>query len=158
MSALVPSEDAMLEEQLDAALGEYDGDIVVEPENTEGEPWEGIFDRVFLLDGKVEVPRTWRASRTKPERSAYPMLVTFGDLGDPTSVARVDPDDLAASFGEGVSLKRVTVELTDDPVTKGIEERLPTPDDRGFYAMRTLVDGQERSVRLGRSAFSKGVQ
>ncbi len=36
----------------------------------------------------------------------------------------VDPDDFAASFGEGVSLKRITVQITDDPVTTGIEERL----------------------------------
>ena len=52
------------------------------------------------------------------------MLVTFADRDDPTSVARVDPDDLAASFGEGVKLRRITVQLTDDPVTSGIEERL----------------------------------
>jgi hypothetical protein len=52
------------------------------------------------------------------------MLVTFGDEADPTSVAEVDPDDLAATFGEGVRLKRITVELTDDPVTSGIEARL----------------------------------
>ncbi|MDJ0979954.1 MAG: hypothetical protein QNI87_15620, partial [Erythrobacter sp.] len=37
---------------------------------------------------------------------------------------RVDPDDLSASFGEGVELQRITVELTDEPVTTGIEERL----------------------------------
>lgn len=54
----------------------------------------------------------------------YPMLVTFGDMGDPTSVKLVDPDDLAATFGEGVSLKRITVQITDDPVTTGIEQRL----------------------------------
>lgn len=52
------------------------------------------------------------------------MMVTFGDEADPTSVAEVDPDDLAATFGEGVKVKRITVELTDDPVTTGIEERL----------------------------------
>ena len=51
-------------------------------------------------------------------------LVTFGDLDDPTSVEEVDPDDLAATFGEGVSLKRITVQMTDDLVTTGIEERL----------------------------------
>jgi hypothetical protein len=61
------------------------------------------------------------------------MMVTFGDLADPTSVAEVDPDDLAATFGEGVKLKRLTVELTDDPVTTGIEERLPSPTYRGFF-------------------------
>ena len=54
----------------------------------------------------------------------YPMLVRFGDIADPASVALVHPDDLAASFGEGVKLRRITVELTDDPVTTGIEKRL----------------------------------
>ena len=36
----------------------------------------------------------------------------------------VDPDDLAATFGEGVTLERVTVQKTSDPVTSGFEERL----------------------------------
>lgn len=73
------------------------------------------------------VSRLAKAGPGKPfivKPDSYPMLVTFSDLDDPTSVARVDPDDLAATFGEGVTLKRVTVELTDDPVTSGIEERL----------------------------------
>ena len=52
------------------------------------------------------------------------MLVTFGDLSDPTSVEEIDPDDLAATFGEGVRLRRMTVQMTDDPVTSGIEQRL----------------------------------
>ncbi len=52
------------------------------------------------------------------------MLVTFGDLDDPTSVEEVDPDDLGATFGEGNSLRRITVQITDDPVTTGIEKRL----------------------------------
>lgn len=89
-----------------------------------GEPWEQSFDNVLLVKGSVEVPRMLPASATLSERSAYPMMVTFGDLADPTSVAEVDPDDLVATFGEGVKLKRITVELTDDPVTAGIEKRL----------------------------------
>ena len=48
----------------------------------------------------------------------YPMLVTFGDITDPSSVQLVDPDDLAASFGPGVRLKSVTLEVTDDAVTR----------------------------------------
>jgi hypothetical protein len=52
------------------------------------------------------------------------MLVTFADESDPTSVALVDPDDLAATFGEGTALRRITIELTDEPVTTGIKERL----------------------------------
>ena len=62
-----------------------------------------------------------------------PMLVTFADESDPTSVRKVEPGNLAAQFGPGVRLQSITVELTDDPVTTGIEERLPSPDDRGFF-------------------------
>ena len=52
----------------------------------------------------------------------YPMLVTFGDIADPASVKLVDPADLAASFGPGVKLKSVTLEVTDDAVTEGLVE------------------------------------
>lgn len=63
----------------------------------------------------------------------YPLLLTFTDIKDPTSVARVDPANLAASFGPGVRLKRIVVEVTDDDVTMGIEEQLPSPDPKGFF-------------------------
>ncbi|PKP65357.1 MAG: hypothetical protein CVT85_06470 [Alphaproteobacteria bacterium HGW-Alphaproteobacteria-7] len=56
--------------------------------------------------------------------SDYPLLVTFGDLNDPTSVVRVAPANLAAQFGPNVRLRRITVEVTDDAVTTGIEKRL----------------------------------
>ena len=90
---------------------------------TASEPWEDRFDNVLSIEGEVEVPRTFSRSRLD-EGSAYPMLVTFGDLYDPTSVERVDPDDLAATFGDGYALHRMTVEITGNPVTKGIKERL----------------------------------
>ncbi|MEP3436528.1 MAG: hypothetical protein ABJN75_07095 [Hoeflea sp.] len=50
---------------------------------------------------------------------AYPLLVTFADIDDPASVARVDPDDLAATFGPGYTLSSITLAITDEPVTKG---------------------------------------
>jgi hypothetical protein len=57
--------------------------------------------------------------------NALPMLVRFRDLSDPTSVERIDPLNLAAAFGPGVRLVRSTIEITDDPVTAGIEMLLP---------------------------------
>lgn len=48
-----------------------------------------------------------------------PMLVTFDDITKPETVRLADPDDLAGSFGPGVSLKAVTLEITDEPVTEG---------------------------------------
>lgn len=49
--------------------------------------------------------------------SHYPLLVTFTDITDPNSVRAVAPDNLAATFGRGVSLKRITLKITDEPVT-----------------------------------------
>jgi hypothetical protein len=43
-------------------------------------------------------------------------LVRFRDINKKSLVA-APPDDLAASFGPGVELKRVILELTNDPVT-----------------------------------------
>jgi hypothetical protein len=54
-----------------------------------------------------------------------PMLVRFRDINDQKSVELVRPDELFRFFGEGVSLHRVTIEMTDDDVTAGIETRLP---------------------------------
>ncbi len=56
----------------------------------------------------------------------WPLMVTFADIADPTSVARVDPTDLAANFGEGVRLKAVTLEITRAEVTKGRLEKILT--------------------------------
>ena len=50
---------------------------------------------------------------------AWPMLVTFDDIGKPETVREVDPEDLAAVFGEGVRLQAVMLEITEEAVTEG---------------------------------------
>jgi hypothetical protein len=120
------------------------------------------FDGVLLLEGVAEVPRFFPPTQLLGRRSGYPMLVTFGDVSDPTSVELVDPDDLAASFGEGVKLKRITVELTDDPVTTGIEGRLGWLPD---YFDKMLDGRTNNSVHakkrlandLSQGDFSRGI-
>ena len=47
----------------------------------------------------------------------YPMMVTFTDIDDPTSVQRVDPDDFAATFGNQFELAALNLEITDDERT-----------------------------------------
>lgn len=122
----------------------------------QGETSQDSFDNVLMIKGKVEVPRTFPRVAWISKRSAYPMMVVFGDLTDPTSVTKVDPDDLASKFGEGVRLKRITVELTDDPVTTGIEQRLkwmseypepslkPGHDPRDYSLPAKLLHGDFR--------------
>jgi hypothetical protein len=121
----------------------------------EGEPWEEVFDNVLLLEGEITLPRMFPPVSNLGERNAYPMLVTFADENDPTSVALVDPDDLAATFGEGTALCRITIELTDEPVTSGIEERLPTPDGKGFFNWDGHSNPNEGFV-VGIWDFAKG--
>jgi hypothetical protein len=69
-------------------------------------------------------------------RRLYPTLVTFTDLSNPKSVKLVDPANLAATFGGGYALKSITLEITDDPETKGRIEKLLSWlgefDDRQF--------------------------
>ncbi len=60
--------------------------------------------------------------RVPPER--YPKLVTFEDITRPETVRQVDPNDLAATFGEGYALKSITLEITDEPVTMGRVEKV----------------------------------
>jgi hypothetical protein len=54
-----------------------------------------------------------------------PELVTFADTNDPKSVMSVDPDNLSATLGPGVSWRSMTLEATDEPLSKGIDEHLP---------------------------------
>ena len=67
-------------------------------------------------------------NRVKPKTqlpsAKSPLLVTFDDIADPKTVKHVDPDDLAASFGPGVALKSVTLEITDEKVTEGRIEQV----------------------------------
>ena len=50
-------------------------------------------------------------------RELWPRMVTFGDVTDSTSVVAVDPEDLAATFGPGFALERITVAATKDPIS-----------------------------------------
>jgi hypothetical protein len=92
--------------------------------------------------------------------SGLPLLVTFRDMSDPKSVVRVDPDDLAASFGAGVRLKRITVQVTDDPVTTGIEKRLGWWKDhinRHFDGSSTIIEDmrtQDLKAHMSSGSFS----
>jgi hypothetical protein len=70
----------------------------------------------------IELPREPIKTATFPFPN-YPWLVQF--TRDRDWVEQVNPSNLAASLGKGVSLRRMTVQLTDDPVTIGIGRALP---------------------------------
>ena len=67
-----------------------------------------------------------------------PMLVRFQDLNDPKTVERVDPNNLANSFGRDVFLKDITIEMTNEPVTWSVAHYLGWL--QGYYNKR--LDGE----------------
>jgi hypothetical protein len=69
-----------------------------------------------------EIPKQRHPVHLYPDHE--PMLVTFEDINKPETVKLVDPFDLPASFGPGVRVKEITLEITDEPVTEGKVEAL----------------------------------
>lgn len=59
----------------------------------------------------------------KPE--LLPTFVTVGDVTHSESVREVMPREFTSIFGPAYKLKRVWIELTDAPVTRGLEQHLP---------------------------------
>lgn len=97
---------------------------------------------VFLdMFGRSSVKGTYQHIQDLQEpltvpQKLYPLLITFTNIDDPKTVTQVDPQDLTASFGEGHSLKNITLEITDDHVTRGqVEKVLPCPK----FAHKTCI-------------------
>ncbi len=90
----------------------------------EGEDMSHVWPRIAADRHVYPVARRTLIG-TPLEMNNYPMFVRFRNIADPRTVEEVNPDDLAASFGPGYRLKSLTVQMTDEPVTTGIEKRLP---------------------------------
>ena len=76
----------------------------------------------------------------------YPLLVQFRDLNQPESIEAVEPDALDKAFGAGVKLNRISVQITDEPVTEGIRTRLPWLEDVG-RSRSTFIPNPPRYLR-----------
>lgn len=91
--------------------------------------------------------------------SYYPTLVRFRDIRNPASVEFVGPGNLAASFGAGVELRRITVQITRDSVTSGVEKHLKwLPSQRGQLVTATILDQLDKRqlADLNDGDFAKG--
>jgi hypothetical protein len=53
-----------------------------------------------------------------------PPLIMFSDISDPDSVFRIDPSRPLENLGGGTTLSRITLEITDEPVTEGQVKRI----------------------------------
>ena len=90
--------------------------------------------------GKIELPV-----------DRLPTTVTFTNLAEPTSVKLVDPTDLAATFGPGYRITKATIEVTDEPLSTGIEKKLPWLSE--IYKRRARLNGST-SIGIGTNELS----
>lgn len=67
------------------------------------------------VEGAKDLPRTLPPRPGRAPFQAWPMFVTFGDPQDPRTVREVSPDSIGVS--------RITIEITDEDVTTGIENK-----------------------------------
>ena len=98
------------------------------------------------------------------EPKNYPMLVTFGNIDNPKSVRKVDPANLAATFGPGFRLSEITLEITDEPVTEEKIESLlgwwlrQATDDKSPPPLRVPNKSPRGYTTVGILDFVRGIK
>jgi hypothetical protein len=107
------------------------------------EPIERGVPESFLAAVQKLSRRDQRGKMSILPPSGYPKLVRFRNPADRNSIEVVDPLNLASSFDHGVSLRRITVTVTNEPLKTGIEKRLPKPNSRGIF------NSDENSAKMG---------
>lgn len=81
-------------------------------------------------------------------KDGLPTFLTFGNLGDLQSAKVVLPDQFEQVFGAGVTLRDVRIEMTDEPVTHGIAEKMPWWNGP-FPWLKKIADGVFGDMRSG---------
>ena len=86
-----------------------------------------LVPRLFEIPGGLENLPKLEALRGARELTAklMPTLVTFDNLADPKSARVVAPNQFQQVFGPDVHFRRLWIEMTDAPITRGIERNLP---------------------------------
>ncbi len=98
--------------------------------NTAGTlPLAAFADRLGNVKGvdflKIERQLASMAGAGDLKPGDLPMIVTFSDMSDPTTVKLVDPLHMEASLGPDAKFVRATVQITNNPVTNEIEKTIP---------------------------------
>ena len=92
----------------------------------DGGPGLRLMSRLYGLAPSGDVSRIARLRGSREiTPDDLPDLVTFADINDPKTVIEVDPNNLQATLGPGVSWNEITLESTDEPITTGIKAKLP---------------------------------
>lgn len=101
-----------------------------------------IFDDIAALRGEYDL-----------EPSAVPILIRFRDLNDVKTAELVEPGDFASIYGPQSTFDRATISVATEPITRGIEKRLPWLSNFPRYGGSGFVPLFEK---LGKGNFSRG--
>jgi hypothetical protein len=74
-----------------------------------------------------------------------PDLVTFTDPKDPSTVIEVNPNNLQATVGAGISWNEITLECSDQPITRSIEQKLPWLHE--YFEKNLRLDGADHGAK-----------
>jgi hypothetical protein len=102
---------------------DYPGSIIFQAFNLDSND-PNTPKRLSRLQGKRDLD-IYHSNQYEVTKRFLPTLVTFSDLND-LSTARIAPPALFEEiFGAGFRLRNISVEMTNDPVTSGIEKKMP---------------------------------
>jgi hypothetical protein len=96
-----------------------------------------------FLDDVARIARLRGPRKIAPDD--LPDLVTFADINDPNSVIEIDPNDLQATLGQGVTWNEITFESTNEPITSGIRTKLPWID--AYFQKNLRLDGSNHGFK-----------
>ena len=75
-----------------------------------------------------------------------PLFVRFVDASNPASVYRVYPEDLGGIATEEVKLNSVELQITNDPITRNIEEKLEWITSIGNRKLSDYPGGKDNEI------------
>lgn len=142
--------------------GDLSPGIVIDRAFGRDPDWPAILKQLHQKAGSIHYP-SYRLLVGRGPREIgpgdLPDLVTFADVNDPMSVEAVDPTDLEASLCPGVRWHKLTLELTDDPVTRGLDRHLPWLTGITAYLNgRSSSSAGPLANRTGKMEFIQGIK
>lgn len=99
---------------------------------------------------------TLKLGMTEEWKKNKPSMVTFTDISDPKTVRGVGGEAMEKILGEGVTFKKITVEITGDPVTWKIEKWLPWLYGLNGHYLHGGMTSRKAPLGLHAGHFRKG--
>jgi len=115
--------------------------------------WRAGYRRSTDPDDFDAIPK-WKAEHAHFDLvpGDLPELVTFDDINDATTLRLVDPFHPEQVLGPGISWNAMTVDIVDEPLSTGIETKLPL-----LVKLKEIQKQKQFGIHLDGSEFGYGM-